>query len=204
MPLWFVIVLCCIPFVLFLPVFSAFRQRFPDAFGYILSLVGTFVGIIAGLYFTDVAAYNDKKKLTVKVLEAGREELQWLINRAKTIDLITDTMAQQHRQKYYYLEMPPFFTQTVRTELLSEILHPKTHEQFNVIRENLLFDVDLLRKDISAKDNKHLDEDLEDYKHQLSLAIEVMNSEIQLLQQNISRNEFEKQAQQRIDSLMKE
>jgi hypothetical protein len=203
MPLWFVIVLCCLPFILFLPFFSAFRQRFPDAFGYILSLVGTFVGIIAGLYFTDVAANNDKKKLTVKVLEASREELQWLINRAKTIDLITDTLTNQHRQKYYYLEMPPFFTQTVRTELLSEVLHPKTHEQFNVIRENLLFDVDLLRKDVSAKDNEHLDEDLKDYKRQLTIAIEVMNSEIELLQNKVGKKEFETRAQVRVDSLMK-
>jgi hypothetical protein len=203
MPLWFVIVLCCIPFFLFLPFLSNFRQKYPDAFGYILSLVGTFVGIIAGLYFSDLAASNDKKKLTVKVLEASKEELQWLINRAKAIDLVTDTLTQQQRQKYYYLEMPPFFTQTVRSELLSETLHPKSHEQFNVIRENLLFDVDLLRKDVASKDKKHLDEDLFDYKHQLAVAIEVMNSEIELLQSAISKKEFEKKAQVRVDSLMK-
>ncbi|XVJ65848.1 MAG: hypothetical protein HEQ40_06695 [Lacibacter sp.] len=203
MPLWFVIVLCCIPFILFLPLFSSFRQKYPDAFGYILSLVGTFVGIIAGLYFTDLAAANDKRKLTVKVLEASKEEMQWLINRAKAIDLVTDTLAQSQRQKYYYLEMPPFFTQTVRTELLSEVLHPKTHEQFNVIRENLLFDVDLLRKDVAAKDAQHLDEDLKDYKQQLALAIEVMNNEIDLLQHKISTGEFEQKAKARIDSLIK-
>lgn len=203
MPLWFVIILCCLPFILFLPFLSGFRQKYSDAFGYILSLVGTFVGIIAGLYFTELAAANDKRKLTVKVLEASKEELQWLINRAKTIDLITDSLTQTQRQKYYFLEMPPFFTQTVRTELLSETLHPKSHEQFNVIRENLLFDVDLLRKDIALKDKKHLDDDLNDYKRQLALAIEVMNSEIELLQKNISKINFEIKAQERVDSLMK-
>ncbi|MBX9784607.1 MAG: hypothetical protein K2X48_15055 [Chitinophagaceae bacterium] len=203
MPLWFVITLCCLPFILFLPFTSAFRQKYPDAFGYVLSLVGTFVGIIAGLYFTDLAAANDKRKLTVKVLEASKEELQWLINRAKAIDLVTDTVAQQQRQKYYYLEMPSFFTQTLRSELLSEILQPKTHEQFNVIRENLLFDVDLLRKDVASSDEKHLDEDLKDYKNQLTVAIEVMNSEIELLGKNISLKEFEKKAKQRVDSLMR-
>lgn len=203
MPLWFVISLCCLPFVLFLPFLSGFRQKYPDAFGYILSLVGTFVGIIAGLYFTELAAANDKRKLTVKVLEASKEELQWLINRAKAIDIVTDTLSQPQRQKYYYLEMPPFFTQTLRTELLSETLQPKTHEQFNVIRENLLFDVDLLRKDVASNDKKHLDEDLKDYKRQLFVAIEVMNSEIELLQKSMSFSEFEKKANIRIDSLMK-
>lgn len=203
MPLWFVIVLCCLPFILFLPFTSSFRAKYPDAFGYILSLVGTFVGIIAGLYFSDLAAANDKKKLTVKVLEASKEELQWLINRAKAIDIVTDTLSQPQRQKYYYLEMPPFFTQTLRSELLSETLHPKSHEQFNVIRENLLFDVDLLRKDVTSKDKKHLDEDLLDYKQQLLVAINVMSSEIDLLQSSINKKEFEKKAQIRVDSLMK-
>ncbi len=200
MPLWFVIVLCCLPFILFLPFTSTFRVKYPDAFGYILSLVGTFVGIIAGLYFSDLAAANDKKKLTVKVLEASKEELQWLINRAKAIDIVTDTLSQ--RQKYYYLEMPSFFTQTLRSELLSETLHPKSNEQFNVIRENLLFDVDLLRKDVTSKNKKDLDEDLLDYKKQLVVAINVMSSEIELLQSNINKKEFEKKAQMRIDSLM--
>jgi hypothetical protein len=203
MPLWFVISLCCLPFILFLPFLSGFRQKHPDAFGYLLSLVGTFVGIIAGLYFSDLVANNDKKKLTVKVLEASKEELQWLINRAKAIDLVTDTLSQPQRQKYYYLEMPSFFTQTLRTELLSEILQPKTHEQFNVIRENLLFDVDLLRKDVASKDKTHLDEDLKDYKRQLYVAIEVMNSEIDLLQKHLIFREFEQKAKIRIDSLMK-
>jgi hypothetical protein len=203
MPLWFVIILCCIPLALFLPFTAGFRTRFPDAFGYILSLLGTFVGIIAGLYFTDLAAANDKRKLTIKVLEASKEEMQWLINRAKAIDKVTDTLADSQRQKFYYLEMPSFFTQTLKTELLSEVIQPKSHEQFNVIRENLLFDVDLLKKDVANDDKKHLDEDLIDYKRQLSLAITVLNSEINLLGGRIKRLEFERLAQQRLDSLMK-
>ncbi len=203
MPLWFVVTLCCIPLALFLPITSGFRTRFPDAFGYILSLLGTFVGIIAGLYFTDLAAANDKRKLTIKVLEASKEEMQWLINRTKTIKEVTDTLADSQRQKFYYLEMPSFFTQTLKTELLSDVLQPKSHEQFNLVRENLLFDVNLLRKDIANNDKKHLDEDLIDYKRQLSIAITVMNGEIDLLGGGIKRVEFERLAQQRLDSLMK-
>lgn len=203
MPLWFVIVLCFLPLVLFTPLTAKFRTKYPDSFGYILSLLGTFVGIIAGLYFTDMAAAKDTLNRTVKVLEASKEEMEWLIARAKTIDAITDTMSTRQRQKYYFLEMPAFFKETLRSELLSETLHPKTHEQFNVIRENLLFDVALLRQDKADNNAYKLDEDLKDYKLQIKAAINVLDDEIARLKKEMTDKDFERKAQIRIDSLMK-
>lgn len=203
MSLWFVVLLCFLPLVLFMPFTASFRQKFPDSFGYILSLLGTFVGIVAGLYFTDLAASQDTMNRTVKVLEASKEEMEWLINRAETIDKATDTLSVAQRKKYYFLEMPAFFKETLRSELLSESLHPKSHEQFNVIRENLLFDVAMLRQDMTVSNLHQMDEDLKDYKQQLFAAIEVMEDEINRLNKVITNNEFEKLAKQRIDSLMK-
>ena len=146
MSIWLVISICFLPILLFLSWSKKYREKNPDIFGYILSLIGTFVGVAVGLYFSDLAAAKDKRQRAVKVLEASKEEMEWLVNRAKIIDTVT-----QQQKKYYYLEMPPFFAETLRSELLAETLHPKTMEHFNVLRENLLFDVSILKKDINNK-----------------------------------------------------
>ena len=54
MSITFIILICFLPILLFLNWTKNFREKYPDTFGYILSLVGTFVGIVLGLYFTDV------------------------------------------------------------------------------------------------------------------------------------------------------
>jgi hypothetical protein len=202
MPIWFIIIICFLPIFLFMGWTKKFREKNPEIFGYILSLAGTFVGVLVGLYFNDLAATHDKRLRTVKVLEASKEELEWLINRAQTIDNITDTLSAAKQKKYYFLEMPPFYTETLRSELLAETLHPKSLEQFHVIRENLLFDVELLRKDLGLKDSKSMKEDLVDYTHQLKASIGAIDLEIGRITKTVSQAEFDRKAQQSIILLM--
>ncbi|TAG18181.1 MAG: hypothetical protein EAZ14_07245 [Runella slithyformis] len=204
MSIWFIVVICLLPIVLFLGWSKKYREQHPDTFGYVLSIIGTFVGVAVGLYFTDLAALKEKKQRTVKVLEASKEEMEWLISRAKMIDTVTDNLSSVQKQKYYYLEMPPFFTETLRSELLAEMLHPKSLEQFNIIRENLLFDVDLLKKDVSSKDVPNLESDLNDYKKQIKESIAVIDKEIELLNGEILQENFEASAKSNLSRLMKE
>jgi hypothetical protein len=204
MSIWFILVICLLPIILFFGWSKKYREKHPDAFGYVLSIIGTFVGVAVGLYFTDLAAVKDKKQRTIKVLEASKEEMEWLISRAKMIDTATNNLSSRQKQKYYYLEMPPFFSETLRSELLAETLHPKTIEQFNVIRENLLFDVDLLKKDVNSKDVLNLEGDLFDYKKQITASIKVIDKEIELLEGNVERRDFERDAKLNLDKLMKD
>jgi hypothetical protein len=201
MSIWFILVICLLPIILFFGWSKKYREKHPDAFGYVLSIIGTFVGVAVGLYFTDLAAVKDKKQRTIKVLEASKEEMEWLISRAKMIDTATNNLSSRQKQKYYYLEMPPFFSETLRSELLAETLHPKTIEQFNVIRENLLFDVDLLKKDVNSKDVLNLEGDLFDYKKQITASIKVIDKEIELLEGNVERRDFERDAKLNLDKL---
>lgn len=202
MPIWFVIGICFIPILLFLGWTSSFREKNPDIFGYIVSLLGTFVGIIVGLYFNDLASLNDKQNRTVKVYQASIEEIEWLINRAKTIDILSDSAPSTSHQKFYNLELPPFYSQTLRSELISEISHPLSLEKFNLIRENLLFNIELLREDNKTKDKKKLDEDLLEYKKQLNFSINAMDLEIKLLNKDISNQVFEQESKTLLKKLM--
>jgi hypothetical protein len=204
MPVWFLIAICFLPILLFLGWTKKFREKNPEIFGYILSLAGTFVGILVGLYFNDLASERDKKIRTVKVLEASKEEIEWLITRARIIDVVTDTVQNRKKQKYYFLEMPPFYTETLRSELLAEILHPKSLEQFHLIRENLLFDVELLRKDVGLKDERLMKEDLQDYKLQLKASIAAIDLEIGRLTDSISETAYLQKAKASITKLMEE
>ncbi|TAH03221.1 MAG: hypothetical protein EAZ15_03645 [Sphingobacteriales bacterium] len=203
MPLWFVAVICFLPIFLFLGWTTKFREKNPDIFGYIVSLVATFVGIIIGLYFNDLASLNDKKNRTVKVYQASKEEIEWLINRAKTIDILSDSLPVKNHQKFYNLELPPFYSQTLRSELISEISHPLTLEKFNLIRENLLFDVELLKEDNKIRNKKKLDEDLVEYREQLNFTINTIDLEIKRLNDEVSEQVFETESKNLLYKLMK-
>lgn len=203
MPLWFVAVICFLPIFLFLGWTTKFREKNPDIFGYIVSLLGTFVGIIVGLYFNNLASLNDKQNRTVKVYQASKEEIEWLINRAKTIDILSDSMPVKDHQKFYNLELPPFYSQTLRSELISEISHPLTLEKFNLIRENLLFDVELLKEDNKIKNKKKLDEDLVEYREQLNFTINAIDLEIKRLNDEVSEQVFETESKNLLYKLMK-
>lgn len=202
MPLWFVVSICFIPILLFLGWTSNFREKNPDIFGYIVSLLGTFVGIIVGLYFNNLASLSDKENRTVKVYQASKEEIEWLINRAKTIDILSDSAPSKSHQKFYNLELPPFYSQTLRSELISEISHPLSLEKFNLIRENLLFDVELLREDNKIKNKKKLDEDLFEYRKQLNFSINAMDLEIKRLNNDITEQIFEQESKILLKKLM--
>lgn len=203
MPLWFVAVICFLPIFLFLGWTTKFREKNPDIFGYIVSLVATFVGIIIGLYFNDLASLNDKKNRTVKVYQASKEEIEWLINRAKTIDILSDSLPVKDHQKFYNLELPPFYSQTLRSELISEISHPLTLEKFNLIRENLLFDVELLNEDNKVKNKMKLDEDLIEYRQQLNYTINTIDLEIKRLNGGVTEEVFESESKNLLKKLMK-
>jgi hypothetical protein len=197
-----VIIICFLPLLLFFGWSKKYREKHPEAFSYVLSIIGTFVGVAVGLYFTDLAAAKEKKQRAVKVLQASKEEMEWLIARAVTLDTAMENIPLKQRPKAYYLEMPPFFAETLRSELLAETLHPKTLEQFNLIRENLLFDVELLRKDYNSKNIKNLEFDLEDYKDQIKSAIDVVDKEINLLENKTKKVEFEKASESSLKILM--
>ncbi len=202
MPLWFVVIVCFLPIFLFLGWTTSFREKNPDIFGYVVSLFGTFVGIIVGLYFNNLASFNDKQNRTVKVYQASREEIEWLINRAKTIDLLSDSLPIKDHQKFYNLELPPFYSQTLRSELISEISHPLSLEKFNLIRENLLFDVELLKEDNKIKNKKKLDEDLIEYRDQLKYTINTIDLEIKRLNGNVTEKVFETESKALLKKLM--
>ncbi len=202
MPLWFVVIVCFLPIFLFLGWTTSFREKNPDIFGYVVSLFGTFVGIIVGLYFNNLASFNDKQNRTVKVYQASREEIEWLINRAKTIDLLSDSIPVKDHQKFYNLELPPFYSQTLRSELISEISHPLSLEKFNLIRENLLFDVELLKEDNKIKNKKKLDEDLIEYREQLNYTINTIDLEIKRLNGNVTEKVFETESKALLKKLM--
>ena len=124
------------------------------------------------------------------------------MNRAKLIDVVTDTVADGKRQKYYFLEMPPFYSETLRSELLAETLHPNSLEQFNLIREILLFNVEVLRGDIKTNDTSMLKKDLADYRSQLKSSIDAIDLEIKRLDEQLSEGDFVQQSRQSIRKLM--
>ena len=200
----FIIIVCLLPILLFLDWTKTFREKFPDTFGYILSLVGTFAGIVIGLYVTDIRDFRSKEQTTIKILETSKEELEWFIKRCEVMTTTLDTLPNRKRDKFLQLEIPPFFSETIRSQIIIEMVQPTTMEQFNIIKENLIFDSKMLRMDFKEMDKKKIKFDTEDYKRQLLFTIKIIEYEIKLLNGDIKKSVFESESKKRIKLLMEE
>lgn len=202
MSITFIILICFLPILLFLNWTKNFREKYPDTFGYILSLVGTFVGIVLGLYFTDIQEQKADEEATIKILQAGKEELEWLKKRCDVIAETVDTLPNRKRDQFLELDMPPFFSETLRSQLLVEMLQPTSIEQFNIIKENLVFDIKMMRTDFKNKKIEEIKEDKADYKKQLELTIDIIDKEIELLEGAIDQETFDSVAKNNLHLLM--
>jgi hypothetical protein len=200
----FIIVICLLPILLFLDWTKTFRTKYPDTFGYILSLVGTFVGIVLGLYFTDIQEYRAQKDATVKLLEASKEELEWLKKRCDVVVETLDTLPNRKRDKFLELDIPPFFSETLRSQIMVEMLQPISIEQLNIIKENLLFDTKMMRADYKNKEIDEIKKDKIDYKKQVQLAITIIEKEIKLIEGDLELDTFEKNAKKDLKLLMED
>lgn len=187
----FIILICLFPILLFLNWTKPFREKYPDTFGYILSLVGTFVGIVLGLYFTDIQENKSNKEATVKLLQVSKEELEWLMKRCDVVEETVDTLPNRKRDKFLELDMPPFFSETLRSQIMIEMLQPTSIEQLNIIKENLVFDIKMMRADFKNKKVEEIKRDKADYKKQLILTNEIIDKEIELLEGSISQETFD-------------
>jgi hypothetical protein len=200
----FIIFICVLPILLFLNWTKPFRDKYPDTFGYILSLAGTFVGIVLGLYFTAIQENKANKEATVKLLQASKEELEWLKKRCDLVINAVDTIPNRNRDKFLDVDMPPFFSETLRSQLIVENLQPVSIEQFNFLKENLVFDIKMMRADIKSKKLAEIKIDKADYKKQLQLATAIIDKEIQLLEGEMDLDVFDSISKQNLTSLMKE
>ena len=204
MNILFIIVLCLLPILLFLDWTKKFRDKYPDTFGYILSLVGTFVGIVLGLYFTNIQEHKDKKAATVKILQASKEELQWLNKRCDLVIESLDTIPNSKRDKFLALDIPPFFSESLRSQIIVEMLQPVSIEQFNIIKENLVFDTKTMREDFKNKNIDEIRKDKLDYKKQLQLAITIIENEVALIEGNLKTDVFENKSKEDLKLLMED
>jgi hypothetical protein len=200
----FIILICILPILLFLNWTKPFRDKYPDTFGYILSLVGTFVGIVLGLYFTGIQENKANKEATVKLLQASKEELEWLKKRCDLVIDAVDTIPNRNRDKFLDLDMPPFFSETLRSQLVVEMLQPTSLEQFNFLKENLVFDIKMMRTDIKNKNLEEIKVDKADYKKQLQLATAIIDNEIQLLEGKMDLDVFDSISKKNLTTLMKD
>lgn len=204
MTITFIILLCALPILLFLNWTKKFRDKYPETFGYILSLVGTFVGIVLGLYFTDIQEFQGKKQATIRVLETSKEELEWLVKRCDIMTKSFDTLPNKKRDKFLQLEIPPFFSETIRSQIIAEMLQPSSIEQFYIIKENLIFDSKMIQLDYKMKDLKNIKLDVEDYKTQIFSAIHTIDIEIKLLGGTIESEEFDSISKRKLALLMEQ
>lgn len=191
MNITFIILICFLPIVLFLNWTKPFREKYPDTFGYILSLVGTFVGIVLGLYFTDIQEQKASEKATIKLLQASKEELEWLKKRCDIISETVDTLPNRKRDQFLELDLPPFFSETIRSQIMVEMLQPTSIEQFNIIKENLFFDIKMMRADFKNKNIEEIKLDKADYKKQISSTIAIIDREIDLLEGKLTQADFD-------------
>lgn len=197
-----ILVICILPVLLFLDFTKPFREKYPDTFAYVLSLVGTFVGIVLGLYFTEIQENNADKQAAIKTLQTSYEELEWLITRSEKIVERMDTISNREREKFLSLETPPFFSETLRSPILVDMLQPVSFEQFHIIKENVQFDTKSMRSDIHSKDVQRLKLDKLDYKKQLLLANNIIKDEIKLLEGDMHIVDFDKVSKKRLKMLM--
>ena len=164
--------------------------------------MGTFVGIVLGLYFTDIQENKANKEATIKLLQASKEELEWLMKRCDLISETFDTLPNRKRDQFLELDLPPFFSETLRSQIMVEMLQPASIEQFNIIKENLVFDIKLMRADYKNKNVKSIKEDKADYKKQLEQTSSIIDREIELLEGEIDLATFDSISKKNLRLLM--
>jgi hypothetical protein len=98
--------------------------------------------------------------------------------------------------------MPPFFSETIRSQIMVEMIQPTTIEQFNIIKENLVFDIQMMRSDFINKNIEEIKLDKADYKHQLQLTITIIEQEIELLRGEINQETFDSISNKNLRQLM--
>lgn len=199
MTIW-IIIICLLPIFLFTRFTKRFRNKYPDMFGYIFSLVGTFIGVFVGLYITSIQEKNDQRDHTISVLQSGKKEIQWLMQREQAFSNLPDTLNARELVQLQGMASPPFFTLTLRSELMAEMLQPHTIAQFNRIKDKMFFDIEVSISENTKERKEDFKKDMEDYKNQLSVTITVIDEEIARLERNISTKKFEENASKRLDS----
>jgi hypothetical protein len=200
MNIWLVLVVSILPILLFTNLTKKFRDDHPETFSYIISLVATFVGIVIGLYVNDWQGNRDKTNKMIKILEASKQEINWTINRTEKLKSIADTTSRSVLINFLNLQLPPFFSETLRTEIASEVIHPLAFEEFNLIREQLILDAQWISSTYANKKNAELDTKLNEYKYHLELTNVILNAEIKRLSGKISIVDFNKELKAKIDS----
>ena len=73
-----------------------------------------------------------------------------------------DTVPNRKRDKFLELEIPPFFSETIRSQIIVEMLQPTSIEQFNIIKENLIFNSQMMKADYKEKNKAKIKSDSED------------------------------------------
>jgi len=200
MTIWIIIIICLLPIFFFTKFTKRFRNKYPDMFGYIFSLIGTFIGVFVGLYVSTIEEKNDRRDQTISVLQSGKKEIQWLMQRADAFSKAPDTLNTREMIQLRGLESPPFFTLTLRSELMAEMLQPHSIAQFNRIKDKMFFYIEVSVQENTKERKEDFKNDLDDYKNQLSLTLTVIDEEIERLKGNISTKKFEENASKRLDS----
>jgi hypothetical protein len=204
MNIWILICICLLPILLFTNSTKSIRDKYPETFGYIFSVIATFVGIVIGLYVDGLQAEKEQKQKMVKIMEASKQEIVWLTNRTNTIKNMADTVSKGVLVKFLNLELPPFYTQTLRTDIANEVIHPLTYEEFNLIREQLLIDMQWIRETYALKNNVELDKKLDKYNLHLLKTNTIIDMEIKRIKGEIPSENFEKEMKLKIDSTLVE
>jgi len=203
MNIWILILICILPILLFTGLIKKFRAQHPETFGY-SSIVATFIGIVIGLYVDGWQNEKAQKQKMVKMMEASKQEIVWLTNRTKTIKHVADTLSKNVLIKFLNIELPPFYSQTLRTDIANEIIHPLTYEEFNLIREHLLIDMQWIISSHGNKNNSELDTKLDNYNRHLIATNVIIDLEIARINGTISSNDFSTKIRAKLDSTFAE
>lgn len=204
MNFWLLIIICLLPISFFTKFFKPVKEKYPESFAYIFSVVATFIGIFIGLYVDGKQSDKAQQNKMVKILEASKQEIVWLTNRTNSIKNMADSVSKGILVKFINLELPPFYTQTLRTDIANEVIHPLTYEEFNLIRENLLLDLQWIEVTYAQKNNTELDKELDKFNRHLLKTIEIIDLEIQRITNAIPEKEFETVMRKNIKDVFEE
>jgi len=199
MNFWILLIICILPIVLFTSLTKKFREKHPETFGYVFSVVATFIGIVIGLYVDGWQEEKSQKQKMIKMLEASKQEIIWLSKRTEKIKTIADTTSKSVLIKFLNLELPPFYIQTLRMDIANEVIHPLSYEEFNLIREHLLIDMQWVNVAFSKNENGELDKRLDKYNTDLLVTNTIIDLEIERLKGALSKKSFEEKIKEKIE-----
>ncbi len=170
-------------------------EKKKDLVNFICTIIATFIGVFFAIYFNNEAIRNQEKNTTIKLLEASKNELNLVCLEIET--RIESILESKKPVKYeltnHHFPYPIIFPQTIQNEIVLKNITSSSLRALNLQWRGLTIEYDLISEpqNIMAYTDSALIIIIKNYKQKAECSSNLIDNEIELIHNDISKVEFE-------------